>query len=177
MFSSFFLPASLPNNSAPSLSNYTKSPILTESQLHQLSEDQHKLAAEMTLCALFIMYICVCVELGGTGVGRNWCERFTAEGNPAWPSFQSVSLVTVAFRKLSENEGGKCSTAQTGQTGNKILFMRLDRMHEAHMEDNSSHWSFAFRERLKKIPHERAALGFWARIGVCKYYKSASLIL
>lgn len=107
MFSSFFLPASLPNNSAPSLSNYTKSPILTESQLHQLSEDQHKLAAEMTLCALFIMYMCVCVELGGTGVGRNWCERFTAEGNPAWPSFQSVSLVTVAFRKLSENEGGK----------------------------------------------------------------------
>lgn len=107
MFSSFFLPASLPNNSAPSLSNYTKSPILTESQLHQLSEDQHKLAAEMTLCALFIMYMCVCVELGGTGVGRNWCERFTAEGNPAWPSFQSVSLVTVAFRKLLENEGGK----------------------------------------------------------------------
>lgn len=74
MFSSFFLPASLPNNSAPSLSNYTKSPILTESQLHQLSEDQHKLAAEMTLCALFIMYICVCVwswvalVLAGTGV-------------------------------------------------------------------------------------------------------------
>lgn len=59
------------------------------------------------LCVLCLLCICVCV----CGAGWLWCWQelvwFTAEGNPAWPSFQSVSLVTVAFRKLSENEGGK----------------------------------------------------------------------
>ncbi|XP_019217897.2 serine/threonine-protein kinase LMTK1 isoform X1 [Oreochromis niloticus] len=34
--------------------------------------------------------------------------------------------------------------------------MRLDRMHEAHMEDNSSHRGFALRQSLKEIPHQRA---------------------
>lgn len=177
MFSSFFLPASLPNNSAPSLSNYTKSPILTESQLHQLSEDQHKLAAEMTLCALFIMYMCVC------GAGWHWCWQELVWEIYSWRQ-SCLAVLPICF------PGDGCISEVVGKRGGKMLYCpkmspklgtrfylwdwtgctkptwRIIQATEALL------WDRAWRKYLTREHHR-----FWARIGVCKYYKSASLIL
>lgn len=120
-FACFLIFSSLPTFCQPAswttafrtLSNYTKS--LTQSQSHKLSEDQHKLAAEMTLGALFIMYMCVYL--------RSWVALLLAGSSvrdlqlkailPARLSVRSVSVATVAFRKPSQNEKNKSSAAQT----------------------------------------------------------------
>ena len=57
-----------------------------------------------TVCVCVRACVCVCEKLGGTAVGRSWCERFNTEGNPAWLSIQAVSLATAAFGKPPQNE-------------------------------------------------------------------------
>lgn len=190
-FACFLIFSSLPTFCQPAsrttafrtLSNYTKS--LTQSQSHKLSEDQHKLAAEMTLRALFIMYMCVYL--------RSWVALLLAGSSvrdlqlkailPARLSVRSVSVATVAFRKPSQNEKNKSSAAQKKippKIGYKILFKRLDSVHAAYKEDNSNHqslkigfadteWGSGRENKREREPEKSTLLGFSSRTRLCKY--------
>lgn len=62
------------------------------------------------LCAVYYLCVRAAMELGGTAVGRSRREKIY-HWKPAWLSVQSVSLVTVAFRKPCLDEKNKSSTA------------------------------------------------------------------
>lgn len=108
------------------LPNYTKR--LAQSQSRKLSEDKHKLAAEMTLG------LCLSIRASGwQGFGRKQRTRFTAKANHAGAAVCPICfpgnrcILEVRVRKPEKNTSENYLYRMDSWEGKKALFCSSER--------------------------------------------------